>query len=208
MVLCLSIALLIGLVMGWLLSKTVQSKKYLLEIDTLTNKLNDKNDRVKLLEKQFSEKEKDSLGSNLNLKEVNQELHLKITQLNNDLHAKSKELEEFETVLLKAEETIAKTLVTSEKIESANKAEEELKSHIKKLTLKNNEKNKVITLYQERVSKLENELKLYTKNKEEDEFIVSKDQFTYIEKQLADYQKEIKKLKEDNSRLAQLSNRK
>jgi len=47
----------------------------------------------------------------------------------------------------------------------------------------------------------EEELKLYRGNAEEDEFIISKDQFTHIEKQLIAYQKEIKALKEENQRL-------
>jgi prefoldin subunit 5 len=87
-----------------------------------------------------------------------------------------------------------------------SETEEQLKSKIEELSLLNEEKDSSIELYQKTISELENELKVYATNGEDDEFIISKDQFTHIEEQLVAYQKEIKSLKEENSRLVQLSN--
>ena len=256
MVLCLVVALLLGLVIGWLLSKIAQSKKHHLEVDVLSNTLEDRNSHMKMLEKQFSEKEtallqythenrelkeslveksnnlidtekklknaEKALSTNLNYKEENEKLLQQITQFKNEAESKTKELEELETVLIKAEKTIedksnllsdsAKKLATFASgvvgglaVSSDSVDEEKLKSKIEELTLTNDEKDSSIELYQNTILELENELKLYMTNGEEDEFIISKDQFTHIEEQLTDYQKEIKALKEENSRLVQLS---
>ena len=213
MVLCLIVALLLGLIIGWMLSKIAQSKKYQIELDVLSNTLEDRNKRLGILEKQFAEKEKklldythenselkeslvmnsnklmdtekklksqeEAFSSNLNFQEENEKLLAQVTQFKNEAESKRKELEELETVLVKAEKTI------------------ENKSDL----LSDNNDDKLNS----KIEELENELKLYMTNGEEDEFIVSKDQFTHIEEQLTDYQKEIKILKEENSRLSQLS---
>ena len=237
MVTCLVIALLIGLVVGWLLAKVAQSKKHLVELDILDNTLNEKNADIEMLEKQFSEKEtvilryenennelkellakksndlikieeklitaEESLDSSLNIQKENKKLQLKITQLDHEVNAKTNELEEFETVLIKAEETIANKMAT--RTEAGSSAtDEKLKNRIKKLTLSNDEKDSSIALYQKKILELENELKPYLSD-EEDDFIVTKDQFTHIEKQLIDYQDKIKELKEENNRLVKLS---
>ncbi len=243
MVLCLIVALLLGLVIGWLLSKIAQSKKHHLEVDVLSNTLEDRNNHIEMLEKQFSEKEtallqythenrelkeslveksnnlidtekklkdtKKALHSNLNYKEENEKLLQQVTQFKNEAESKTKELEELETVLIKAEKTIEDKsnllLAGGLAVSSDSDSEEKLKSRIEELTLTNDEKDNSIELYQNTILELENELKLYMTNGEEDEFIISKDQFTHIEEQLTDYQKEIKALKEENSRLVQLS---
>ncbi len=243
MILCLIVALLLGLVIGWLLSKIAQSKKHLFEKDVLNNTLNDKNSRIEVLEKECAEKEttllqysdenkelkeslveqKKSMTHNSTLSTENQDLLEELNKLKEEVDAKSKELEELETVLVKAEETIEeKSSLLSDSVKklatfttgavggfvagSKSDEEEKLKSKIEELTLTHTEKDKSIALYQETISELESELKLYMTNGEEDEFIVSKDQFTHIEEQLVAYQKKIKELKEENSRLAQLSN--
>jgi len=257
MVVCLIAALILGLIIGWLLSKIAQSKKHLLEIDVLGNTLEDRNNHIEMLEKQFSEKEtmllqynhenrelketlvhksnnlidmgnklkivEGSIDTNQNFKEENARLLEQVTQFRSEAQSKTKELEELETVLVKAEETIedksnllsdsAKKLATFASgvvgglavSSDSSASEEKLKSKIDELTLINDEKDNSIGLYQNTISELEGELKLYITNGEEDEFIISKDQFTHIEGQLVDYQKEIKELKEDNSRLVQLS---
>jgi len=259
MVLCLILALILGAIIGWLLSKIAQSKKHHLELDVLTDTLDDRNNQIEMLEKQFSEKEttllqynhenrelkealvdksnslidieskfksaEKSMNSNLKFKEENERLLNEVIQYKGEAASKTKELEELETVLVKAEQTIedksnllsdsAKKLATFASgvvgglsVGSNDKNEEELKSKIEELSLTNEEKDNSIILYQNTISELENELKLYITNGQEDEFIISKDQFTHIEEQLVGYQKEIKELKEDNSRLVQLSNTK
>ncbi len=243
MILCLIVAFLLGLVIGWLLSKIAQSKKHLFEKDVLNNTLDDKNSRIKILEKECAEKEatilqysdenkklkesleeqEKSITHNSTLSVENQDLLEELKTLKEEVDAKTKELEELETVLVKAEKTIEdKNNLLSDSVKklatfstgaaggfvvgSKSDEEKKLKSKIEELTLANTEKDKSIALYQETISELENELKLYISNGEEDEFIVSKDQFTHIEEQLVAYQKKIKELKEENIRLAQLSN--
>ncbi len=256
MILCLIVALIIGLIIGWLLSKIAQSKKHHLEVDVLSSTLDDRNNHIEMLEKQFSEKEttllqynhenrelketlidknnnliamenklkhvEGSMSSNQSFQEENERLQQQVIQFRNEAESKTKELEELETVLIKAEETIedknnllsesAKKLATFASgvvgglaVGIDNDGEEKLKDKIEELSLINEEKDNSIELYQNTISELENELKLYIANGEDDEFIISKDQFTHIEEQLVDYQKEIKALKEENSRLVQVS---
>jgi uncharacterized membrane-anchored protein YhcB (DUF1043 family) len=257
MVLCLVAALLLGLVIGWLLSKIGQAKKHHLELDVLSNTLEERNSKLESLEKEFSEKEtallqfthenrelKESLveksnqlldaekklknlerdlHSNLNYQEENKKLLQQVDHFKKEATSKAKELEELETVLVKAEKTIedksnllsdsAKKLATfatgavgGVALNSDDEDTKKLKSKVEELTLANREKDNSIDLYQKTISELEDELKLYMTNGEDDEFIVSKDQFTHIEEQLVKYQKEIQALKDENSRLAQLSN--
>jgi len=187
----------------------------------LKETLLDKSNMLRDIEKKLQTAE-NSIRSNQNLKEENEGLLKQVIQFKNVAQSKTKELEELETVLVKAEETIedksnllsdsTKKLATFSSgvvgglvVDSDSDSEERLKGKIEELTLTNEEKNNSIVLYQNTISELENELKLYITNGEEDEFIISKDQFIHIEKQLVDYQKEIKELKEENSHLVQLS---
>jgi len=184
--------------------------------------LEEKDRALVSVENKLKNQEK-SITHNSNLTTENQDLLEELNRLKEEVDAKTKELEELETVLLKAEETIEeKSNLLSDSVKklatfstgavggfvagSTSDEEEKLKSKIEELTLTQTEKDKSIALYQETISELENELKLYISNGEEDEFIVSKDQFTHIEEQLVAYQKKIKELKEENIRLAQLSN--
>ncbi len=161
--------------------------------------------------------------NNETCKKEKEKLLEEVKRLKAEVEAKTKELEELETVLVKAEETIeekrnllsdstkklasfATGVASGLAVGNDSETEEQLKSKIEELSLLNEEKDSSIELYQKTISELENELKVYATNGEDDEFIISKDQFTHIEEQLVAYQKEIKSLKEENSRLVQLSN--
>lgn len=176
-----------------------------------TNLLEEKATRV--LEVQ---KELDSVHSTNSDKhqEHNVALLEKITTLENSLIKKDREVDEYDKVLIKAEETIAeKERLLSKKDESANffsqnvvgsvsKSDStELEEEVEKLSLLNEEKSNSIVLYQDTITELEKELKLYSLNGENSEFVISKDQFTHIEDQLVEYQKEIVILKEKNKAL-------
>lgn len=271
MILCLVVALTLGFIIGWLLTKISQSKKHLLEMDVLGSTLDDRNERIDTLEKQFADKEttllkfnhenrelkesleekttlldeknhslskiqqqlnvaENSVNENLSAKEDNHALLERINQLESEANDKVKEIQELETVLIKAENTIeekqnlfldrdaqlaALTLKGTEmsaassedeSITDNSEAIETLQNQIEELTLVNEEKEKTMALYQETIGELEQELKLYSTYGEEDEFVISKDQFTHIEEQLVDYQKEIAILKEENSHLHQVTN--
>ena len=185
----------------------------------LKESLEEKSNDLVSVENQLKNQEK-SINHRSNLTKENQGLLEEVNKLKEEVDAKTKELEELETVLVKAEETIeAKSNLLSDSAKkvatfttgvvggftagSDSDTEEKLKSKIEELTLIHTEKDNSIALYQKTISELENELKLYTTKGEEDELLVSKDQFTHIEDQLVSYQKEIKQLKEDNSCLVQ-----
>jgi len=271
MILCLVVALILGFIIGWLLSKIYQSKKYLLENDMLASTLDDRNERIDMLEKQFMDKEtkllkfnhenrelkelleekralldekshsfikleeqlniaKNSVSENLSVKEDTQALLQRIDKLESEAKRREKEIEELETVLIKAENTIeekqnlfldrdaqlATLKLNGSGMSGAFSADgvignksttlETLENKIEELNLVNEEKEKTMALYQETIGELEEELKLYNTHGEEDEFVISKDQFTHIEEQLVDYQKEIAILKEENSHLHQVAN--
>jgi len=190
----------------------------------LKESLEEKSKSLLNVENQLKNAE-ESILNNLNFKEENERLSQKVLQLKDIADSKTKEMEELERVLIKAEKTIEekeKELSSSRKESvgasvmgvglgsifsgSDSNNDEDLKSRVEELTLASKEKDNSIALYQETISELENELKLYSVNGEEDEFVISKDQFTHIEEQLVDYQKEIEVLKEDNNRLVQLTN--
>ncbi len=229
MILCLVVALILGFIIGWLLTKISQSKRHLLEIDVLSSTLDDRNERIDTLEKQFTDKEttllkfnhknreltelleekttlldknshslsklqqqlniaENSVSENLGAEEDKQSLLEQINQLECEANDRVKEIQELETVVIKAENTI-----------------ETLQNQIEELNLLNEEKEKTMALFQETIGELEQELKLYSTHGGEDEFVISKDQFTHIEEQLVDYQKEITILKKENSRLLQVT---
>ena len=216
---------ILGFFIGWLYSKVKQREKYVIEIDSLNSILKERNEMIEKLEKKFRnqkvmidklttnyekseeivtekiaqltqmkldfDKVNGSLGSTKELEEKNLKLLNQITLLKQQEQQRVKELAEFEKVLIKAEETIEEK---SDRIES-------LRDKLDILSLENEEQQKTTELYRETIADFEEELKLYSANKDESEFIISKDQFTYIEEQLVEYQKEIESLKKMNSEL-------
>ena len=218
-------AILLGFFIGWLYSKAKQREKYIIEIDALNSIIKERNQMLEKLEKKFRnqkimidkltsnyekseevvaektgeltqmklnlDKLNSSLGTAKELKEENLKLFNEIKSLKNQEQQRIKELAEFEKVLIKAEETIE---LNNDKIES-------LKDKIDLLILENEEQQKTTELYRETIADFEEELKLYSANKDESEFVISKDQFTHIEEQLVEYQKEIESLKKMNSEL-------
>lgn len=129
MIFYLLVVFLLGLLIGWLLAKSIQSKKHSEEVDHLHHTIEDKNKLILQLEKVYDG-------------------HHQLEQLLNS----------------------------------------------------NLEYKKTIKAYQNTIAELKEELKFYSMNGEEDEFIISKDQFIHIEQQLIEYQKEIKALKKGNQR--------
>jgi len=195
MAVCLLAALALGFLLGWLFSKALRSEHYLhklqqrdkniLELEEkcqaeklLTEKSKDDNH---VLKKILDEKNKllDSLREN----KSSNENHT-MSELENLYERRNQELQELETVVVKAEETIESR---DEQLKEEEKRADNLFSKLES------------TLVEK--EKIEKELKLYTVGKEDDEFIISKDQFVHIEEQLAQYQKEIETLKKENESL-------
>jgi len=225
MVFWLLAANILGFLIGWLYSKAKHRERYIIEIDSLNSIIKERNEMLEKLEKKFRNQKKmidkltlnyekseevvaqktaeltqmklrldkvnSSLGNSKELKEENLKLLNDIGLLKQQEQKRIKELSEFEKVLIKAEETI----------EEKRAQIENLKDKIDELMLENEEQQKITELYRETIADFEKELKLYTSNREDGEFIISKDQFTHIEEQLVEYQKEIESLKKMNSEL-------
>ena len=221
----LLLATLLGFLIGWLYSKAKQKEKYVVEIDMLNSILQERNQMLEKLEKKFRNQKKmiskltsdyekseeilaektgeliqmklnldkvnSSVGNNKGLKEENLKLLDEIKSLKQKDEQRIRELNEFEKVLMKSEE----------KIEENNVQIGNLKDKIEELLLENEEQQKTIELYKETIAEFEEELKLYSANRDEEEFIISKDQFTHIEEQLIEYQKEIESLKKMNEEI-------
>ncbi len=225
MVFWLLAANILGFLIGWFYAKAKQREKYLVEIDALNSIVKERNEMLEKLEKKFRnqknmidkltsdyekseevvaektglltqmklnlDKAKSHIHSSTALKEENLKLLNEIHSLKQKDQQRVKELAEFEKVLIKAEETI----------EENNVQIENLKEKIESLLLENEEQRRTTELYRETIADFEKELKLYSADKNESEFIISKDQFTHIEEQLVEYQKEIESLKKMNSEL-------
>ena len=210
----------LGLFVGWLFFRNSSRKKYIEELDSLDAIISERNRMLDVIEKKFRNEKIRSQKSSEEIYELEKMLSEKtsmVTQLKTELDSvdrvedehlkqrvkelerldrrREKELEEFESVLLKAEESIEKQAKEHLKIV------DELTQKIDLLELENHEKVKTIELYQDRIAELEEELKLYTANSKDAEFVISKDQFTKIEEQLEKYQEEIRVLKKEKSDL-------
>lgn len=142
-------------------------------------------------------------------------LESKIEYLQQSFKEKEKEVQELETVLIKAEETIEKKhnlfIQTDHQLErlrankegmSENDRISSLEQKIEELVRINRHQEESIRDYQDTIEQLEQELKLYHVDDEADEFIISKDQFRNIEEQLIKYQKEIKAFKDEQRNLS------
>ena len=176
-------AMALGLLVGWLLARNSYRKKYREELDSLDVIISERNRMLDGLEKKFRNEKIRSQKFSEEVQELEKMLSEKtsmVTQLKTELETlgvvenehlkqsikelkrldkrRKKELEEFESVLLKAEESIEKQAKEHLKIV------DELTQKLDLLELDNHEKAKTIELYQDRIAELEEELKLYTAN--------------------------------------------
>ena len=225
MVFWLLASTLLGFFIGWFYSKAKQREKYIAEIDSLNSIIRERELLVEKLEKRLRNQKvminkltsnyerseevitekiaqlnqmkidfdnvNSNIGSTEELEKKNLKLLNRIESLEKQEQQRINELMEFEKVLIKAEETIEEK---SDRIEN-------LEDKIDSLLLENEEQQKTTELYRETIADFEKELKLYSSDKDGDEFIITKDQFTHIEEQLVEYQKEIESLKKMNSEL-------
>lgn len=219
MVFWLVAAIILGFLIGWFFSATRENVKYGKALKEAKLEIAEKKEEIEKFEQIFQNQEKrlealmvDYKNSKIALSDKNillakmKERVEKAKKIQEDyaLNLKNKpsddegsnmevreELEEFEKVLLKAEETI----------EASNKKIKELEKEIERISLEN--KN-----YKERIAEVEKEVTPYSSNKEDEEFVITKDQFVQIEGQLVEYQKEIEALKQINSEYIQKAEKK
>ncbi len=126
------------------------------------------------------------------LKEQNFLLLKEIDRLKNIDSRRVKELEGFENTLIIAEKRV-------QEIErDCHQVIKTLEHDLDSLNRENLKSQEEIELFKEEIGRLKRELKLYKADRFDEEFIISKDQFTKIEEQLIKYQGEIEKLKAEN----------
>jgi len=211
MVLCLLAALLLGFLIGWLLSKVIQSKRHFLTLDKLKSDLEDRNDEVLKLKSKYADKKSMLLKLTDENRELNafledksklaDERFLELTEVQQSLNI-AQTAKEHNQALVQQVNNLEKLYVKkNDEIQGLEEVLVKAENTIEELTLNNEEINNTILLYQQTISDLEEELKISSSSKEDDEFIISKDQFTHIENQLVEYQKEIDILKEENKGL-------
>ena len=229
----LSVALLIGVVVGWYVSSAMEQKESMIELDILKKHYEEKESQVKklkddylsqkrnldrltdesivyrhqLLQKSnFLTKTSDELFRLKNklreVKYIEKERNLlkhKVAELNMRLNEKEHELKEFEKILLKADTLISEGSIDKEQERYKQHTIAILESEVQRLKNLIDRKDQVITRLNKKL------MSAYDKseNLKEDYIMISKDQLSEIEKQMAEYTERIKKLEEENIRLSQ-----
>ncbi len=159
-VICLLLAVAIGFLIGWFLSKAVKKEKENLYIESLKQDLRDKDDewyrlkaelvqtqkREKALERELKNKEKDFqlIGE---LKEEIKNLHTIIDSKDNEIEVLKKELSEKERIKEKLEEEDEKLKELQDKVETLNKEKKDLEKELEIIQRKLDEcKNSLFAL--------------------------------------------------------------
>jgi len=197
MALCLLGALALGFIIAWLLSKKITTKKYLKKINKLDNKLLTSEDAVKKL-KEINHNREEDLKLMMNKNKKNE----------SELEMKAQSIWRIQRKLTVSEESLKKNLNAKEYNQSLRQKNIELE----KLLAQNAEEIsdfegvliKAETVIEERDATIALLEKAHKKEKSEEvleELVMTKDQFSYIEIQLSEYQKEITELQETNKKL-------
>jgi hypothetical protein len=207
MIACLVAAIILGFIFGWLLSKTTTKKRHLSEIKILNNSLLERNYALEESQKAYRNEQLNIEKITIKNGELNVDLLDKSTLLeakNRALWKVQKELNLTKSSLNESSDTKEHNQVLIEKIMSLEKLTEKkdkesrgLESVLLRADSIIEERNKTIKL-------LEEDLKVHREGssmEEEEELLISKDQFTQIENQLLRYQQEIFELKEANKTL-------
>ena len=221
MIFWLIAAMSLGFVIAWFLSKTIYTKKYIAEKDSLQSVVKERNNfMVKLeknlnLEKSISKEllknlkvtqeklmEKRKLLENIEMKlerdnsnKSNNLLLIQIEKLKDQDLKRENELKDFGKVLLLAEDKIA------ENEKNHKSMLKTLDKEISALKLGRKIDKKSINSYKNQIDELKEDLILYKADISRAEFIMTKDQFIKIEEQLTLYQDEITSSKKENNKL-------
>ena len=206
MIVCLVVAIILGFIFGWLLSQVRSKKKYLLEVKNLEKILFDRD--ISLKEAQGTYKDEQMNGKKMALKNTN---------VTTQLLEKSKELEEQSMVLKKIKKELEfqknnlnKKVDTQENREGLAQKVLELESLLEQSNIESQGLENVLVRADSLIEEHNNTIKVLEKklfscqeneNNQEEEFVITKDQFTQIESQLVEYQEEIKRLTELNKRV-------
>jgi hypothetical protein len=197
MFLCLLGALVLGFIIGWLLSKSLTSKKYLKKINKLANNLLTSEDAVQKLKE-----------INLNREADLKTMMSKNKKNESELEMKAQSMWRLQRKLTASEQSLKENLNAKEYNQSLLQKNIELErlleQKIKEMSGFEGVLIKAETMIEERDKKialLENGYQGENLEEELDELVMTKEQFSYIEAQLLEYQKEISELQKTNKRL-------
>lgn len=191
MALCLFGALLLGFIIGWLLSKIFTKKRHKASIDGLTNSLLKSKEAIEQQEENHLSIETMFLNEKKELSLELENSQNEVKKIENKVTLSEKSLKE--SVALKAShQSLVEKNNNFKHLYSNSKKEIEGLEHvlIKAEEVLEERNKKIINLQKE------NNSKTYTAK--EDELVVSKDQFAQIESQLLKYQEEISRLEKLN----------
>ena len=208
MTFCLIIALILGFFIGWMLSRTFLRKKQAVEIDELNRRLVEYRDEIeKQVEKEVN-REKGLKENNLENRKNKSDLLTK----NKLLDKKKQEVWKLQKELKFSENSLKENLNAKEYnqdlIEQIIALEEKEEGHQEEIKGLERVLIKAETMIEGRdtlIARLQEELK---EEKEIEELLITKDQFTQIEAQLIEYQREILLLKAINKNLTKSDNEK
>ena len=204
----LVLAMLLGFVISWFLSKTIYSKQYLEQKKSLENTIAERNSLLSKVEKELQSEKTISKKLLQNLKTTQKELLSNATalkklerQLESDtkdgssFHKREQELKEFEEILLLAEKKIEENEV------DYKVALKKLTDEIERLKAEKKSDKQSIKFHEETIDGLKEDLVLYKADTSRPEFIITKDQFLKIEEQLGLYSNEIITCKDEKNKL-------
>lgn len=197
MALCLLGALTLGFIIGWLLSNKLTKKKCLIKINKLTNNLLTSEDAVKKL-KEINLNREEDLKTMMNKNKKNElELEKKaqsIWRIQRKLTASEHSLKENLNAKEYNQSLLQKNIELERLLEQNEKEISGFEGVLIKAEKMIEEKDKQIALLEKGKCVEDSEEKL-------EELIMTKDQLSYIEAQLLEYQKEIAELEKKNKRL-------
>jgi len=197
MSLWLVVALVLGFTIGWLLSKYLIEKKYIKRVDKLSSNLSTSEDAVKKL-KEINLTREDELKSMMSKNKKNRsELEIQrqnIWKMKKELTASEQSLKENLNAKEYNQSLLHKSIELERLLEQNEQEISGLEGVLIKAEMMLEESNKKIAL-------LENKHKKDNLKEEFEELVMTKDQFSYIEAQLSEYQKEISKLQDINRKL-------
>jgi chromosome segregation ATPase len=190
---CLVVALLLGLVIAWFLSKKNTTNIKESKSQTLNSIITEKEKRVEELESAYIEK-KNQLNR---LVDEGIVCRHQLLQKSNVLRKKSDELYRVQEKLDRVKEKIAyiENKISKQKESKEESSSSELSIEIKRLKEIIAKRDKSITVLKSSIEELTN-----------DNYIqISKDQFEQIEKKLKDYNNRVDELENENSKLLAMS---
>ena len=197
MALCLIIALVLGFFIGWMLSRTFLRKKYASKVDDLNNRLIEYHKEIeKQVDAQVSS-DKELKKKDLENKSIKVDLEKKERLLDK----KGEEIWKLKKELKLSEKSLKENVNAKEYNQSLIEQIIDLEGKEEKSQREIQGLENVLIKAETILEKKDNLIKELKEERETEELLITKDQFTQIEAQLIEYQREILLLKAMNKDL-------